>query len=86
MTYVKNKLKELIARREMVPTTKVKENITIDNIIEKAHIYIEDEASLENIRKAYLFAQEKHEGQFRKSGEEYIIHPLNVALILNCLC
>ncbi len=66
----------------MVPTTKVKENITIDNIIEKAHIYIEDEASLENIRKAYLFAQEKHEGQFRKSGEEYIIHPLNVALIL----
>lgn len=34
------------------------------------------------IHKAYLYAQTAHSGQMRKSGEPYIIHPLNVALIL----
>ena len=34
------------------------------------------------IIKAYKYAQEKHKNQFRKSGELYIIHPLNVAYIL----
>ena len=34
------------------------------------------------IRKAYMLAFEKHFGVKRKSGEDYIIHPLNVAYIL----
>lgn len=34
------------------------------------------------IMKAYNFAEEKHHNQYRKSGESYIIHPLNVAYIL----
>ena len=34
------------------------------------------------IRKAYDFAKEKHEGQFRKSGEPYFAHPAEVAYIL----
>lgn len=34
------------------------------------------------ILKAYNLAEEKHHNQFRKSGEGYIIHPLNVAYIL----
>ena len=34
------------------------------------------------IRKAYKVASEAHEGQARKSGEPYIIHPLCVAIIL----
>ena len=34
------------------------------------------------IRRAYAFAERAHEGQVRKSGEPYIIHPLNVAHIL----
>lgn len=34
------------------------------------------------IRKAYQVASEAHQGQVRKSGEPYIIHPLYVAIIL----
>ncbi len=34
------------------------------------------------VQKAYEFANKNHEGQHRKSGEPYIIHPLNVAYIL----
>ena len=39
-----------------------------------------DDISL--IEKAYKVASEAHRNQFRKSGEPYIIHPLNVAIIL----
>ncbi len=35
------------------------------------------------IKDAYLFAKEAHKNQKRESGEPYIIHPLNVALILS---
>lgn len=56
--------------------------ITIEEIIEKARAYIEDEEQIKVINKAYEFAKKKHEGQFRKSGEAYIYHPMNVALIL----
>ena len=66
----------------MSSLSKSKEEITIDLIIEKARSYIEDEEQLAVIEKAYLFAKDKHDGQYRKSGEEYIYHPMNVALIL----
>ncbi len=39
-----------------------------------------DDISL--IEKAYEIARTAHEGQLRKSGEPYIIHPLYVAIIL----
>jgi len=34
------------------------------------------------LRRAYAYAAEKHEGQTRRSGEPYIMHPLAVATIL----
>ena len=34
------------------------------------------------VERAYLFAKEAHKNQYRKSGEPYIIHPLEVAVIL----
>ena len=66
----------------MSSLSKNKEDITIENIVEKASSYIDDEEQINVIKKAYLFAKDKHDGQFRKSGEAYIYHPMNVALIL----
>ena len=43
--------------------------------------YLSDE-DVQLVEKAYLIAAKHHEGQKRKSGEDYIIHPLCVAMIL----
>ena len=43
--------------------------------------YSQDDKDL--ISKAYEFASKKHEGMKRLSGDDYIIHPLSVALILS---
>jgi guanosine-3',5'-bis(diphosphate) 3'-pyrophosphohydrolase len=37
---------------------------------------------LEIIRKAYEFSQKHHAGQTRASGKPYLVHPLEVALVL----
>ncbi len=39
-------------------------------------------ADFDRIRKAYDFASEAHEGQKRRSGEDFFIHPSEVARIL----
>ncbi|MEA5026479.1 MAG: bifunctional (p)ppGpp synthetase/guanosine-3',5'-bis(diphosphate) 3'-pyrophosphohydrolase [Erysipelotrichaceae bacterium] len=44
--------------------------------------YIAQEQNLALIEKAYLYAEEKHREQFRKSGEPYVIHLLQVAYVL----
>ena len=54
--------------------------MTIDDLIELVSTYNSGEE--EKIKQAYEFAKTLHEGQFRQSGEPYIIHPLNVAYIL----
>ena len=61
---------------------KAKSDITIEEILSKIKSYIEEEEQLKCIEQAYQFAREKHLGQYRKTGEEYIIHPMNVVLIL----
>ncbi|WP_288476877.1 bifunctional (p)ppGpp synthetase/guanosine-3',5'-bis(diphosphate) 3'-pyrophosphohydrolase [uncultured Clostridium sp.] len=37
---------------------------------------------IEKVKKAYEFAEKAHENQMRASGEPYIIHPIDVAVIL----
>ncbi|MBI4835826.1 MAG: bifunctional (p)ppGpp synthetase/guanosine-3',5'-bis(diphosphate) 3'-pyrophosphohydrolase [Candidatus Abawacabacteria bacterium] len=39
-------------------------------------------SNLAKIQEAYLFAEQAHNGQFRKSGEPYVTHPLAVAMLL----
>ncbi|MFO0622407.1 MAG: bifunctional (p)ppGpp synthetase/guanosine-3',5'-bis(diphosphate) 3'-pyrophosphohydrolase [Polyangia bacterium] len=39
-------------------------------------------ADLELIKRAYAFAEQAHQGQLRKSGDPYLIHPLTVAQII----
>lgn len=56
--------------------------ITIEELINKIKEYDDKEEDLELIRKAYEYADKKHFGQKRISGDDYIIHPLNVAMIL----
>lgn len=67
----------------MVPTSTKHDKITFNDVLESINTYIEDEEQISIIKKAYNFANKKHSGQLRKSGEPYIIHPLNVALILS---
>lgn len=54
---------------------------SIDALIKKVSVY-EEAADLDIIRLAYDFAEAAHEGQYRKSGEPYITHPLAAAHIL----
>lgn len=53
----------------------------IEQLIEKILSYNPD-ADVEKVREAYDYAEAHHEGQKRNSGEDYIVHPFNVALIL----
>ncbi len=59
--------------------------VTKDVFFNEVKKYISDPVSLDMITRAYNFAQEKHEGQFRKSGEPYFVHVLNVGYILATL-
>ena len=60
------------------------ERITIEDIIknQKAN-YAKSNSKL--IKKAYDFAKQYHGDQKRKSGESYLVHPVNVAYILSTL-
>ena len=51
------------------------------NVEDMASKYLPEE-QIVVMRKAYEFAKVAHEGQFRKSGEPYILHPVQVAGIL----
>ena len=69
----------------MSSLSKSLDDIKIEDVLEKVRTYVEDEEQIKVIEKAYEFANLKHKGQFRKSGEAFICHPLNVALILTTI-
>ncbi|MCJ8275512.1 MAG: bifunctional (p)ppGpp synthetase/guanosine-3',5'-bis(diphosphate) 3'-pyrophosphohydrolase, partial [Bdellovibrionales bacterium] len=39
-------------------------------------------ADIERVQQAFLFSKKAHEGQFRRSGEPYITHPVGVSEVL----
>lgn len=55
--------------------------LTAEQVIDRTREYLNDE-HVQFVQKAYEYAKDAHQGQFRKSGEPYIIHPVQVAGIL----
>ena len=55
--------------------------VTYKDLETKIKTYLEPD-DIKEIKKAYLYANEKHAGQKRMTGDDYIVHPLSVALIL----
>ncbi len=60
-------------------------DIGIDDVLNEVRTYIINEDSLKIVEHAANFASEKHAGQFRRSGEPYLVHLINVAYILATL-
>jgi RelA/SpoT family (p)ppGpp synthetase len=55
---------------------------TIDGLCSRLTRYLEDH-EISQVRRAYLYSEQAHDGQKRRSGDPYIIHPLQVAEILS---
>ena len=58
---------------------------TFDEVKEEYFVYIRDPKDRQRIEKAFLFASEAHKNQYRKSGEPYIHHLIEVCYILTTL-
>jgi GTP pyrophosphokinase len=55
--------------------------IRFDDLAEKVRASNPD-ADIDLLRRAYAFSADQHRGQTRRSGEPYLVHPLEVAAIL----
>lgn len=55
--------------------------LTIDSLCHRLSSYLDAE-QITSVKRAYFYAEQAHYGQFRRSGEPYITHPLAVANIL----
>ncbi|MFN7131583.1 MAG: RelA/SpoT family protein [Myxococcales bacterium] len=55
--------------------------LRLNDILERVVSYHPD-PDLDIIKKAYVYSAKVHQGQIRKSGEPYLVHPLEVAGIL----
>lgn len=62
--------------------SKNKPGINFDEVLELLKTYITNEDELALIHSAYLYTREKHLGEKRLTGDDYLNHPLNVAYIL----
>lgn len=56
--------------------------VTYDDLVAQASVYIHKKTDLKRIGEAYNLAFLKHDGQFRRSGDPYITHPVEVAYII----
>ena len=57
------------------------QDVSIEMLLDKAAGYL-PEVKLRLVRDAYEFAESAHEGQLRATGEAFISHPLEVALLV----
>ena len=55
--------------------------IRINEILDKITLY-NPQADLEEVRRAYVYSAKVHDGQIRRSGDPYLVHPMEVAGIL----
>jgi guanosine-3',5'-bis(diphosphate) 3'-pyrophosphohydrolase len=55
--------------------------IRFEDILDKVEAY-NPQTDADLLRRAYVFSAREHRGQVRRSGEPYLVHPLNVAAIL----
>lgn len=55
--------------------------MTLEALVTKVCSYY-PEAQTDLIKKAYLFSERMHQGQTRRSGEPYFVHPVEVATII----
>src|SRR5512142_1892948 len=55
--------------------------LRLNDILDRVAGYPPD-PDLDLIKKAYVYSAKVHQGQIRKSGEPYLVHPLEVAGIL----
>lgn len=58
------------------------DNVKYEDLFNIICTYIHNIDEQKRIYDAYLYADKKHQGQMRKSGDKYIVHPLHVAIIL----
>jgi guanosine-3',5'-bis(diphosphate) 3'-pyrophosphohydrolase len=55
--------------------------IRFEDILDRVEAY-NPQSNQDLLRRAYVFSALEHKGQVRRSGEPYLVHPLNVAAIL----
>lgn len=58
--------------------------MTISNFTNDLNDYMGN-AQVDLVRRAYFYAEQAHDGQFRRTGEHYVSHPLAVAEILRAM-
>jgi len=66
---------------ELVQIQQSEPKLAIDDLCFATSNYLESK-QVDDIRRAYFYAEQAHEGQMRRSGEPYITHPLAVAHVL----
>src|SRR3954454_13838673 len=52
--------------------------LRLQDLLEKVNTY-HPAADLELVKRTYEFAAKAHDGQLRRSGDPYVVHPLGVA-------
>src|SRR6266516_4723803 len=69
-------IKMTVLEKDLTPS-----HLTIEDLLAETRLYLAPQ-DLEKIRRAYDLANRAHKGEVRRSGEPYIQHPLEVALLL----